>query len=204
MKINRTRLILGFSLIFLLGCALMMSGILARYKTVSVIANEVDYTNQLAEAFKLLDKPVIVGEDGSYSVDESAGAQPTDGFRYHLIPGITIPAAPYVEITGKTQIPAYLYLEVDNTGGASLSFDNSWTELDVAGKKGGKVYVYDNGAALTGDDTEAILTVPTFTVDTLSKYPDDLSEGEVKVYAYMLQKEENTNAGDTYSAAPTP
>ena len=78
MKINRTRLILGFSLIFLLGCALMMSGILARYKTVSFIANEVDYTNQLARAFKLLDKPITVEEDGSYSVDESAGrSRPT-------------------------------------------------------------------------------------------------------------------------------
>lgn len=204
-KSLKPRLIIGFSLIFLLACALIMSGMLAKYRTQTVIANEVDYTNRLAESFMLLDKPVVQQEDGSYKIDDSANAQPTSGFSYKLIPGITIPAAPYVQITGKTEIPAYLYLEVENTGGASLSFDSKWSELTgVTGKKGGTVYTYDNGTALTGDDAEAVLTCPTFTVDTLSKYPDDLSEGEVKVYAYLLQKVEDTSAADTYSRAPAP
>ena len=66
------------------------------------------------------------------------------------------------------------------------------------------MYVYDNGTALTGDDEEAVDVYSTFTVDTLSKYPDDLTEGEVKVYAYLLQKVEDTSAADTYSQAPTP
>ena len=200
----KPRLIIGFSLLLILACGLIMSGMLAKYKTELVIANDADYTNRLAESFMLLDKPVVQQEDGSYTVDESADAQPTDGFSYKLIPGITIPAAPYVEITGKTEIPAYLYLEVENTGNASLSFDNKWTESDVTGKKGGTVYAYDNGTALTGDDEEAVLTIRTFTVDTLSKYPDDLSEGEIKVYAYLLQKAEDMSAEDTFTAAPTP
>ena len=176
-----------------------------------VIANEVDYTNTLAESFKLLDKPVVQQEDGSYKVNEDEEAEPTDGFSYKLIPGVTLPAAPYVEIKSKTEIPAYLYLEVENTGDASLSFDSKWTEIDVTGKKGGTVYVYDNGTALTGGDTDVeegeeddTMTIPTFTVDTLSKYPDNLIEGEVKVCAYLLQKVENTSAADTYSRAPAP
>lgn len=200
----KPRLLIGFSLIFLLACALIMSGVLAKYKTERLIAGEVDYTNTLAESFKLLDKPVVQQEDGSYKLDESAEAEPTDGFSYKLIPGITIPAAPYVEITGKTEIPAYLYLEVENTGSAALTFDSKWTEINVTGKRGGTVYVYDNGTVLTGDDEEAVDVYPTFTVDTLSKYPDDLTEGKVKVYAYLLQKVEDTNAEDTYSQAPTP
>lgn len=199
------RLIVGFSLILILCCSLVMSGMLAKYKTETVIANEVDYTNTLAESFKLLDKPVARQEDGSYALDETADAQPTSGFSYKLIPGITIPAAPYVEIKGKTEIPAYLYLEIENTSGAALTFDDKWSELSgVNGKKGGTVYVYDNGTALTGDDEEAVDVYSTFTVDTLSKYPDDLTEGEVKVYAYLLQKVEDTSAADTYSQAPTP
>ena len=206
-KVNlKPRLIIGFSLLLILACSLVMSGMLAKYTTQTAIANEVDYTNQLAESFKLLDIPVTQQEDGSYAVDTSADAQPTSGFSYKLIPGITIPAAPYVEIKGKTEIPAYLYLEVENTGSADISFDSKWSELSGAtGKKGGTVYVYDNGTALTGDDEEAVLTIPAFTfADALSKYPDDLTEGEIEVYAYMLQKVENTSAADTYSQAPTP
>lgn len=203
-KSVKPRLIAAFSLLLVLALALIMSGTLAKYKTEMIIANEVDYTNRLAESFKLLDKPVTVQEDGSYALDESADAQPSSGFSYKLIPGITIPAAPYIEIKGKTEIPAYLYLEVKNTGSASLSFDSKWTELNATGKQGGTVYVYDNGTALTGDDAEAVDVYQTFTVDTLSKYPADLTEGEVKVYAYLLQKVENTTAANTYSSAPAP
>lgn len=201
---SKLRFILGFALLMILALSLVMSGMLAKYKTETVIANEVDYTNQLAESFKLLDKPVAVQEDGSYQLDTSADAQPTSGFSYKLIPGITIPAAPYAEIKGKTVIPAYLYLEVENTGSALLNFDSKWTALNVTGKKGGTVYIYDNGAALIGDDTEAVDVYPTFTVETLSKYPADHTEGEVKVYAYLLQKVEDTSAADTYSQAPAP
>ena len=198
------RLILSFSLLLILACFLVMSGVLAKYKTETLIANEVDYTNALAESFKLFDVPVQQLADGSYAVDDEEDAQPTSGFSYQLIPGLTLPAAPYVEIIGKTEIPAYLYLEVENTGSASLTFNADWTELDVTGKKGGTVYVYDNGSALIGDDDESVLTIPTFTVDTLSKNPDDLTEGEVKVYAYLLQKTEDSGAADAYSDAPTP
>ena len=126
------------------------------------------------------------------------------GYTFKLIPGITIPAAPYVEITGKTAIPAFLYLEVKNTSGVSLNYDSKWTRLSgVTGKKGGDVYVYDNGSALTGDDAEAVLTAPTFTVDTLSKYPDSLTEGEIKVYAYMIQKVGTQTASEAYNSAPS-
>lgn len=202
-KDSKWRLVIGLALILVAACVLVMSGTLAKYRTEMVIANEVDYTNQLAESFKLLDYPVITLEDGSYERDESADAEPTSGCAYKLIPGVTLPAAPYVEIKGKTEIPAYLYLEVENTGGAELSFDGKWSALTgVAGKKGGTVYVYDGGVALTGDGGDEVLTVVTFTIDTLSKYPENNPDaGEIKVYAYMIQKAEDTDAADAFSQA---
>ena len=205
MKRNkRLYILLSFALIFVVICALMSCGIFSKYRTEAVLANQVDYTNTLAESFKLLDVPVTVQEDGSYAVDSSSDAQPTSGFSYKLIPGITLPAAPYVEITGKTEIPAYLYIEVKNTNDdVSLTFDNSWTLLSgVTGKKGGTVYTYHNGEALTGDDPQAKLTFPTFTVDTLSKVPTE-TEGEIRIYAYMLQKVEEQTATDAYNNAPS-
>ena len=138
MKRNkRLYMLLSFALIFVLLCALMSCGIFSKYRTELVLANQVDYTNTLAESFRLLDVPVTIQEDGSYAVDSSSDAQTTSGFSYKLIPGVTLPAAPYVEITGKAEIPAYLYIEVKNTNDdVSLTFDNSWTLLSgVTGKK---------------------------------------------------------------------
>lgn len=217
MKMN-LRLIVGFSLILILCCALIMSGMLAKYRTDVIIANEVDYTNQLAESFKLLDKPVVQQEDGSYKVSEEDDAEPTDGFSYKLIPGITLPAAPYIEIVNKTAIPAYLYLEIDNSGPVELLMDSSWQLLDgVTGKKGGKVYSYGDDALVGAAQTDAteqesgteeqeqddVLTFPTFTVKTLDKVPVS-DEGAVKVYAYLIQKVEDTNVRDAYQNAPAP
>lgn len=209
---KRISLIAALALVLILACALVMSGSLGKYKSRMVVANEVDYTNQLAESFTLLDNPVIVQEDGSYAVDTASGAQPTDGFSYKLIPGIDIPAAPYIEITNKTVIPAYLYLEIDNSGPAELVLGSGWTKLDgVTGKKGGTVYSYGSDA-LTGGETptqadgsqaDVVLKYPAFTVQKLSSTPVT-DEGEVKVYAYLIQKVENQTAKEAFESAPLP
>lgn len=197
-------MILAFGLILMLMCALLPGMGYSKYVTEMAVANEVQYNNTLAESFKLLDVPAVLNEDGSYSQDTGSDAQPTSDFSYKLIPGITLPAAPYIEITGKTEIPAYLYIEVDNGGPVTLTFDSAWTELSgVSGKNGGTVYVYDGGEALTGEDPEAVLTVQTFTVDTLDKIPAT-DEGEIKVYAYMIQKVGENTAEQAFTAAPAP
>ena len=197
-------MILAFGLILMLMCALLPGLGYSKYITQTTVANEVQYNNTLAESFKLLDVPAVQQEDGSYEQDTSSDAQPTSGFSYKLIPGITLPAAPYIEITGKTEIPAYLYIEVDNDGPVELTFDSSWTELSgVTGKNGGTVFVYDDGEALTGDDPDAVLTVQTFTVDELDKIPTT-DEGEVKVYAYMIQKVGEATAEQAFTDAPAP
>ena len=216
-KIN-LRLIIGFALILMLALALIMSGTLAKDTNKIIIANEVDYTNQLADSFRLLDKPITVQEDGSYTVDTSSGAEPMSGFSYKLIPGVMLPASPYIEIVNKTVIPAYLYLEIDNSGAAELEMDGSWKLLDgVSGKKGGTVYSYGDealvGEAQAGatEETTAsgsqadddVLTFTTFIVKTLSKIPSE-TEGSVKVYAYMIQKVGEQSAKDAFQAAPAP
>lgn len=200
---KRSILLAAFALVLVIAMLFIGSGF-SKYRTELVTANKVEYTNRLADSFLLLDVPVTIQEDGSYLVDESEEAQPTAGFTYKMIPGITVPAAPYVEITGKTEIPSFLYLEVEHTGSAELTFDGSWSPLGVLGKKGGDLYVYNEGEALIGEgDEEETLTFPTFTVNKLSKYPADLSEGEIKVYAYMIQKIDEQTAEQAYSSAPS-
>ena len=197
------RLLGVFALIFVLAAAMITGGVFSRYTTQKAVANRIDYTNALAEEFKLLDQPITQREDGSYERDASSDAQPTSGYTFKQIPGIALPAAPYVEIKGKTEIPAYLYIEVANDSDVTLSFDSKWTQLSVAGKKGGTVYAYDNGAPLTGSGDDTVETYPTFTVNELSSIPLT-DEGSVSVYAYMIQKVGDKNAADCFSEAPNP
>lgn len=202
---QKKRFLLALVTLILIVALFMVGGGFSKYRTQMAVANSVEYSNTLAESFRLLDHPMTELEDGSYEIDASAGAQPTDGYTFKLIPGITIPASPYIEIKGKTEIPAYLYLELDWTAGVDLDLGGDWTLLThVDGKKNGLVYVYKDGMVLTGEGGEDVLTIPTFTVDTLSTNPDDLAEGEIKICAYMLQKVEDKSAEDTYSEAPTP
>ena len=198
---QKLRFLAVFALLIVTACAMMSAGVFSKYIAQRSVANQAGYNNTLAEAFKLLDQPIVVNEDGSYEKDTADDAEPTSGYTYKLIPGITLPAEPYIEITGKTEVPAYLYIEVENTGDVTLTFDDAWSPLGVTGKMGGDVYVYDSGTALTGDDPEAVLTVPTFTVDELSSIPIT-TEGEIKVYAYMIQQVESKSAEDSFTEAP--
>lgn len=202
-KNHSLRFLAVFALLVVLACALMSGGVFSKYVAQRAVANQIKYDNTLAEEFKILDQPITQNEDGSYAKDASADAQPTDGYTYKLIPGITLPAAPYIEIKGKTDIPAYLYVEVKSTGAVDLTYDSSWTQLSASGKQGGTVYVYDNGTALTGSGGDTVDTYPVFTIDELSSIPIT-DEGEIKVYAYMIQKVGDENAADSFSEAPQP
>lgn len=98
----------------------------------------------------------ITAELGSITLQESQANRQTDGSylldtnksvasnTYQLLPGLDIPKNPYIIVENKTEIEAYLFVEVvDNTNEAiKWSIAAGWTELTVAGKHGGKVYVY--------------------------------------------------------------
>ncbi len=203
-KKSKRAVFMALSLLLILGLVLlpMIGQSRAKYRTQTLIANEVDYQHTLAESFMLLDRPVVLQEDGSYLRAENA--EPTSGFTYKLIPGITIPASPYIEIKGKTEIPAYLYMEiVSPEGGPTLTIASDWQRLDgVSGKKGGEVFVYQNGTALVGSGEDDERSIDVFTVQTLDPLPMELESGEIQVFAYMIQAEENMEAEEAFEEAP--
>ena len=123
----------------------------AKYKTDVILTNEVSQSNQLADSFRLLQKQAAVQPDGSYVFSDS----PVTSEAYYLIPGIHIDQTPYIVVTGKTDIPAYLYLEVIGSGldpklGYQLASD--WTRLEgVKGRQGGDMYVFRDGFVLDAE-----------------------------------------------------
>lgn len=97
---------------------------------------------------------------GAYEIGTDAGEVTEQ--TYAVVPGVDIPKDPWISITGKTELPAYLYIEVvdgakNNTNIKWEIDERYWKELDgVASEKGGTVYVYRNEAYPNGaviDDT---------------------------------------------------
>ena len=91
----------------------------------------------------------------SASLAESVTIQETTGTEYLLIPGHDITKDPKIVITGKTTIPAYLFVEVvdkldtnlvegETKKPVSYSMATGWTELEgITGADGSKVYYYN-------------------------------------------------------------
>ena len=81
----------------------------AKYKTEKNMAGNVKFSATLAQSIELLEHKATRGEDGSYTLEEETTGE---GQTYMLMPGVDIPKDPYIVVTGKTSIPAWLYVEV--------------------------------------------------------------------------------------------
>lgn len=114
--------------------------------------------NPVVNTFTAAGGGKLIGDTGSFTLTEhevedadndgvyTLGTATTDANDYVVIPGVNLPKDPFITITEKTSVPAYLFVEVvDDLTGSALSYvlDDCWSELTgVAGINGGKVYVY--------------------------------------------------------------
>ena len=133
---------------------------------------------------------------------------------YVLMPGVSIPKDPKVYVTGKTSIPAYLYVEVVDstnlvTSGENAAFVYSltgdWTKLtEVTGKNGGEVYVYNTVLQTEGENVQdfeiPILTGNTITVTEKLNMGSDYP-GTLTFYAYMAQNVDAQDQETTFRTA---
>ncbi len=149
--------------------------------------------------FFILENEVTLLDDGSYEIAD--GATLALGNDYKVLPSTNLPKNPFVRINGKTETPAYLYIEVVDTLGedSGLSYDitSDWTLLDgLTGANGGKIYTYATGIVTSDVDDVAIIDGDEITVDDTIDIPD---EAELSFYGYLAQ----ASAGDDAAAAFT-
>lgn len=181
----------------------------AKYRTEKVMQGNVKFTAELAEGMKLLEHQIVRATDGSYDLNTN---NPVATQNYMLMPGVDVPKDPYVTIQGKTNIPAYLYVEILETGIPyntdspepkkliDYSVSGEWTLVEgVTGLLGGDVYVYNTilTKANTTDETE----FKVFDEDDGNTLivSQDLPRGTsatLEFYAYICQVVEGDPAAD--------
>lgn len=154
--------------------------------------------------FTLKEHIAVKQTDGSYKLTEEATNNTTTGNHYDVLPKTDLPKDPYITITGKTNAPAYLYVEVVDglPSGMHYAMADCWTKLDgVTGNHKGVVYVYNGGTNVgtpideesTGLDNISIIKNDTIKVDDVP----GLAEGQevsLSFYAYLGQASVGTPA----------
>ena len=177
MEKKRSRLVtVGILAVALL--SVLIGSAIGKYTTTVPVSGTVTFNASLATSITLQEHKAERQGDGSYelSTTETVTSQ-----TYSLLPGLDIPKDPYITITGKTPIKAYLFVEIvdtlaetkDGTTYTPITYtvSSDWLKLnDVTGKNGGTVYVYQ------GDKTEAKPITTDLTVQILAPLVKDKPE----------------------------
>ena len=163
-----------------------------KYITTISVHNTVTFTAELAEDVVLVESKITRKADGTY---ETTAETVTSGTQeYILIPGLDVPKDPRVVITGKTSIPAYLYIEiVDHTHNSALRYEltDSWiTPAAKDPEHSGTVYVFSTDKAkpakITSNPGEIyILKDNLFYVD--QALLSDVGANSLTFYAYLIE-----------------
>ncbi len=192
------------SLIALVVCGVLLisaliGGISAKYtQKTAKEGTGADITLQQVENetdFYLLENNVDQESDGDYNaVKEGDNAYTDQGVTYYLIPGTILPKTAEVTVKNKTNLPAYLYLEIGGLESVdddlAYSIINKWAPLDASATGTTGTYVYTNGgtdAVKLAGQTETKVKVfesDRLNVDSLKK----LSEKEnLTILCYLVQ-----------------
>lgn len=199
---------------FLLAVLFCLSAVtfvaVAKYIKDVPYTGNVTFKADLAEKFTLTETKAVRQASGSYIL---SGEQVTQN-SYILMPGVDVPKNPMVKIEGKTAVPAYLYVEVCPALPATVTYKiakDYWTDLNITGPHGGKVYVYTSdldGTVKVLDGTVENLTLPIIDKDTLY-VSDKLDRGTTATmtfYGYMAQQVSGRDEKATFTNEfiPTP
>ena len=190
---------LALFLVSLVLVAAFSSAVYAKYIKKTEFKGNVTIQADLAEDFKIIESQASRNEMGEYSLVSDTEVS---GNEYILMPGVDIPKDPTIKITGKTALPAYLYVEVvDNISDPAVTYSlaDRWQPLaGVTGPNGGKVYVYNE----TVDGSTANMSVPiikgnTVYVGQTLVHSAAAKPFSIKFHAYMLQIPDGTSDAKT-------
>ena len=185
------------TLILLLSLILMtlVGYVIGKYVDDKALEGRVIFTASLAENVILQEHTAQQQADGSYQLTEPF----VTGNDYVLIPGLDIPKDPHILIEGKTNIPAYLFVEVvDVLGNDALTWavdDTLWEPVpDTQG-----VYVYKTVLDSTPDAPIYILKDNQIVVSQHLNCDGRTTNGTLTFRVKLVQKYENADPKQAYN-----
>ena len=178
-------------IVFVLVLAMLVGNAYAKYAAQEQVEGSVSITAQLG-TINLWEHEAELQSNGSYTLNAGSLVSCNS---YVLIPGVDIPKDTYVEITNKTPIPVYVYVEIVSSSAISYAVDTSnWTKVADTGAKGGTVYVYK-------DSVTANITGINIFAGQKILVSQNLGSDAPKfaIYASMYQTASGSDAADVYS-----
>lgn len=163
-------------------------------KQVSV-TSEVTFAVSLAENVELLETKAIRKNDGSYTFS----TEEVTSNEYMVMPGVNIPKNPHFLITNKTDLEAYLFVEIkaDTVLGISYNTTADWLDLGIIGPNNGEVYAYKTLLDGTQTDAEKIYILNNNEIVVSDAYNPEC-DFSMNIYGYMLQKIDAESDIDTF------
>ena len=210
----RTPLLVLLLVILVLSVIAGTGQVSAKYTTTITHKGTLYIKTNLAEDVQIQEHKANRQSDGSYALTD----QLVHKNEYILIPGLDIPKDPFVTVTGKTPIDAFLFLEVvKKTGSSAISYtvdDEHWQETNFTPKnENGTVYLHigtDGKPLILGKNTPDSYTVPILKNNTVEVSQKLLSNpvqetNPLEFYVYLIEK--NTTAStpeQAYGGYPKP
>ena len=188
--------IISMFLVSLILAATGIGAVYAKYVKKTEFKGNVTVQADLVGTFELFEHIAERTTLGDYSL----GATEVSGNEYVLMPGVDIKKDPQIRITGKTEVPAYLYIEVVNKmpDTVTYSIESCWSVVaDVTGPNGGSVYVYT--PKFTTDMNIKIIVNDILTVKDSLVHPVAESYS-LDFYAYMAQKNGEATAEAVFTS----
>lgn len=159
--------------------------------------------------FTLDETEYALNEKGEYAIQKNADGsiKKTTANNYKVMPGVIIPKDPTITIKNKSEIPAYLFIEVvgDCSDYFTYELDAIWKEVEGAtGLHDGTVYVYQSGGEGTTGTILGSVASNTYNIikNQQLKANNDItvtSEQTLEFYAYLAQTGIGSLA-ETYNA----
>lgn len=178
-----------------------MYGVVAKYVHTESLKSSITISGELVEDISLVENEAIITNDGSYMLTSKEVKQNS----YTVMPGVDIPKNPHFIVTKKSNLPAFLFIEVVSDAPAEVTFDltDKWLDLGVKGVNNGDVYVYST------DGVEPLVLDNTFTENKVKIILDDTiyvsdkakagSAFNINIFGFLLQQFEDMTATEIFA-----
>jgi hypothetical protein len=198
-KSARLRTVLLIGIAALLAAAVIGATVGAKYVKEIRIPCRLIIVANLADRVAVLEHEPLRQPDGAYLL----GYTEVSESEFVLMPGVDAARDPFIRIEGKSDIPAYVYIEVVSTLDKKVTFeliDEVWEKLDgVTGQNGGEIYAYcDTVASDNGQDITIPLLDGSIVTVSHTYIAADEAETELSFYPYMARADEDRTAAECF------